>query len=490
MQFASTASDRHAGQASSALMAPSTARRVGLVLAAAYFAVVLLAARDTWHLHTGDTDNLVLGTRQALACLEDGTWRGCGWQGGIQTAVFPYPILQYLPAAALIEVGMSDGQVLVGLAVINLVAIVAAMTSVVVTFRRRPDAGLLVVMSLLGSSLLYHAATSFGEGLAAAILVMATCAAIARRTVATTLLVVLAACGKETLAPFVVALVLVCLRESTDRLLPPLRRTAPVVAGGAVAFYLSIAFNVFRFDSPSNLLYLSFERTPGLLGKLNFLAAILASPTSGVMWFWPVFTLLAVASTAVAMLRCFRAPRDFSSYLPTLCVTGLLGGYLAGLSMWYSPFGWIAYGPRIEVPLLGGLAVAYVHLVGDVVLSWLRTNWVALTTAAVVIAVGSLNAFAPWTSGKVMVQSVLTASPTCPDLTGLEITRDDTQYFECMDYFLWRVRPSVLNELIAPDAATGIAAWGLAIGASGFLLGSIILRRSASSDWHEEGRQT
>lgn len=61
------------------------------------------------NIHTGDTDNLVVGTRRAIACVGDGIWSSCGLlPGGRVSEVFPYPALQYMPAAALVALGFPE----------------------------------------------------------------------------------------------------------------------------------------------------------------------------------------------------------------------------------------------------------------------------------------------------------------------------------------------------------------------------------------------
>ena len=133
---------------------------------------------------------------------------------------------------------------------------------------------------------------------------------------------------------------------------------------------LNATFNIFRFGTPRNLLYLDPQlHTPGVVRKLEFLSAIFASPSSGVLWFWPFFSAIAVSATAIGVHRMWTRCGATGTYLPVLAVTGIMLLWFAGLSSWYSPFGWIAYGPRLEVPLLGGLAVAYVHTIGDAIIA-------------------------------------------------------------------------------------------------------------------------
>ena len=150
---------------------------LGLSLLAAYLLIVILDARGRGNLNTGDSNNLVQGARSALECLGAGDFVGCGHlTGSIQTEVFPYPLLQYLPAGFLVRLGFSDGHVLEALGIVSFVALVIALAGVLVTFRNRPRHAALALLALVGSSAIYQSTSAFGESLVASLVVLAVCA--------------------------------------------------------------------------------------------------------------------------------------------------------------------------------------------------------------------------------------------------------------------------------------------------------------------------
>ena len=184
------------------------------------------------------------------------------------------------------------------------------LTAIVAVFRARPRLAALLVVSLMGSSLLYQSTSAFGEALAASVIVGAVLAGIRRRPLAIFVLVQLASLGKETLAPFVVLLVLACARTPDDGLLPAKRLTAAAIAGGAAGLILNAAFNVFRFGSIRNLLYFDPPlHTAGVSRKIEFFAALFASPSAGVLWFWPLVCVIVLGGTAIGIRRLIRSPR-------------------------------------------------------------------------------------------------------------------------------------------------------------------------------------
>jgi hypothetical protein len=433
---------------------------LGVSLLAGFLFIVFRDARRFGHLATGDSNNLVEGARTALTCLGDRGFVGCGHlPDSVQTLVFPYPLLQYLPAGLFVGVGASDSRALMALGTLSFIAIAAALLVVLATFRERPRHGALVVLALIGSSAVYQATSAFGEGLVLSLVVIAVCAGVRRSPTAILVSVFLASLGKETLAPFVVALVLICARSPEDALLPKRRLTIPTVGAGVSAIALSAAFNVFRFGSVQNLLYLDPpQHTPGIVRKLEFLSAIFVSPSAGVLWFWPLFSALAIAGTAIGVVSLLRWRHEPRRYLPVLSVTVVMLLWFAGLSAWYSPFGWIAYGPRLETPLLGGLAVAYVHTVGDTILHVIQRSRVARSCGLAVLLAGSLQFLAPWRYLEA-IDALIVGRGSCPDMTKLDVYGDPAEYYRCIDQFMWRTRPSVFDELIEIGMTWSSYAW-------------------------------
>ena len=439
------------------------------MLLAVFLVVVFFDARHKGHLDISDSHQLIRGSRFALRCLGDGNFVGCGHDtGSVQTDVFPYPLLQYLPSGLLVGLGASDANVLAGLGLISFVAVATALLVVVVTFRDRPRHGALAVLAVISSSAVYHATSAFAEGLVASLVVMAVCAGVRRHPAAIFVCVLVASLGKETLAPFAVALVLICARSPEDGLLPPKRVTLATVAAGSSAIVLNAMFNVFRFGGVQNLLYLQPElRTPGVVQKLEFFSGIFASPSSGVFWFWPFFSALALAGTAIGIYRAFNREM-LHSWLPVLSVTGVMMLWFAGLSSWFSPFGWIAYGPRLEVPLLGGLAVAYVQTVGDAIIRGVQRSLVARISGVALLLIGSIQFFSPWRYGEALGQLNL-GRGSCPPLTNLDIGADPVLYYRCVDELVWRIRPNVLDDVVDFGLSWSTVGWLAAIGGSLFL---------------------
>lgn len=448
-------------------MRPSTNRAVAL-LVAAYVALLWFDAGPLGNIHNGDTGNLVAGTRVALDCLNLSQWSDCGHlDGSIQTDVFPYPLLQYLPAAAFIKAGASDTYASELLARLNIVAFAASFGLAYVVLRRRAGMWSIACAALLGSALTYQATAGFGEMLSAATILGAVASAQSRRWWLITAAFALACISKETLPPFVLALGLVAGRDDEDGLLPCRSRLIPMVMGTVAGVGASLLFNVFRFGTPRNLLYLDPAlQTPGLARKVEFMAAQWFAPSSGVVWYWPIAALVLSLCAVTALWRMWqrRPPRE---WLPMLALSGVTLAFTAGLSFWNTPFGWTAYGPRLAAPLLPAVTVLALASVrpphwAPVMRRWLGHPAALIAAIAVVAFVTWPQLGAPWTYER-SVRALIAEDGTCPSLTQFTIQEDQDRYFRCSSHIMWRIRPSTLAEAASLHEAPSTLARGVGI---------------------------
>jgi hypothetical protein len=451
--------------------------RVAACLLVVFIVALAIDARKYANINTGDTNNLVAGARFALDCVRDGEFVGCGaLEGSVQTQVFPYPLLQYVPATVLIWFGLDDAAVLQGLRWLNVAALVAVVVIVWVALRSRPRLAFLGVAAVLSSSLLYQANASFGEALAAVPAVMAVACAIHRRPYALFLAATVACLGKETMAPFVVVLCLLCAREPGGRWLPDRRLTIGAAAGGLVGYLGGVAFNVFRFGGPRNLLYLDPPlRTDGWARRVEFLVAQWLSPAGGLLWFWPVLTVLLLGVFAIGVTDLRR--RDLPAGIPSLTLVLLVVGYTAGLSLWFAPFGWITYGPRLAVPLLPAFTLAALHLAGDRLLSVLDAAAWRGRAAAALLTVASIPLFgAPWRWFDSVLVLISPGRTGCPPMTGLSVYDDPATYYRCTSATMWRVRPQILDESIGFGLSVSGLAWIAGVCSVAILLVTALVR--------------
>jgi hypothetical protein len=129
------------------------------------------------------------------------------------------------------------------------------------------------------------------------------------------------------------------------------------------------------------------------------------------------------------------------------CRPGLSGAtarYLfIGLSTWYSPFGWIAWGPRLTLTLLPAMLMVACCLAADRATDLLRQFLAGrfLWPAAVVtILIGIPQATEPFAP-----RAISKFFGPIPQCAGAHIGQSPKRYYRCVDFTAWQKRPLLLQ---------------------------------------------
>ncbi|MGH9156658.1 MAG: hypothetical protein ACRD1K_12665 [Acidimicrobiales bacterium] len=413
-----------------------------------FLLLVFVDGRRFGNIDNEDTPALVVGARRSLACLGDGVLSRCALVTDDYSDVGPYPLLQYLPAAALVGLGLDDTDAVQALALLNYLALLGCLGCALVLGRRALKGwapALLVVV--LSGPLLFYSTAGFGEMLATSVAVLALTAVLVRRPVAAAALLALACLGKETMAPFLFVMAVVCGRDDGDRWWPRrdmLIAICSAVAGGIAA---TMAFNVLRFGTVVNAFYIEPGFRVRTLGRqADFFGALWAAPNGGLLWFWTAATGLLVAAAVLAVRRFATAPGNLASWLPLTCVLGVFLAYQVAVARWAYPFGWIAWGPRLTIPVVVPLCIAVAHAGGEplraAVARVVRPLPGALAVAFVVAVASLPQSGAVWNYGRATA-ALLAADGTCPSLPTIP-DPGHGRFFACESHVMWRRTPSFL----------------------------------------------
>lgn len=457
-----------------------------MALAAVVVFVALLGstALPRGHVFTGDTPKLVHGTRVALECVRQSQWTRCGLLNPRFSAVREYPVLQYFPVAAMVQSGWSDRAILRALGVLSFAAFLTTLVLLVRAGRHLSSpmwTPLLLAVALTGP-LLFYSTSAFGEMLTASLVLACMVAVLERRPALILVLTLVAGLGKETLPPFVLALGIIVGRRDRDGWLPPRRVLLPLLAGSAASALVAGAFNEFRFGSWGNENYLQPAFRISHVRAARNLWNLLVAFDGGLTWFWTSMSLLLVALAFVAFVGLAQRRR---STLPSFAVLAVFAALMIGLASWYSPFGWVAWGPRLTLPLLPALVVAAAYAGGErlsaAVAGVMRRTWALIALLAIVLISAWPQAGAPWQADRVagLVQfRQCSASPRS----------HSEAFYDCEDLVAWRHHD---NQLVA--ASTGGGRAGLAGELS--LIGAVSLlvlesRRRASGDAQDSSGRT
>ncbi len=423
------------------------------VVAATLLALVLLLDGTRWvDVRLGDTGVLVQGTHAALHCLREGTFTNCGHAAGTDVStVGAFAIFQYLVAVPMVAVGLGDATVERGLAWVSTLA-VAGMVVLTTTVGRRVLGrrwSVVLLLALVSGPMVLYAIIPFGEALATFLGLAFVLAACTRRVLWIVVTVFLVCITKETAAPLILALGIICARDDDrDGWLPPARILVPMVAGALVAVGVNFGFNIFRFGTTTNLTYNApFTRVPGVRLRARLAVADWFAPNVGMLFFWTVAALVLAGVLIAAIVMLVRHPRQPRRWAPALGVVVVTAAFTGLLASWWSTFGWIAWGPRLTLPLVPALLVAGVKAARDPLDAGLRVLLGGPVRAAVVgivlavLAVGQAGVI--WNQSAIALPTVPSAS--CPVLKAPWDTTP-AYFYGCGIDAAWRLRPLSLWE--------------------------------------------
>jgi hypothetical protein len=426
----------------------------------------------------GDTGFVLDGSNAFLTCLSNHDFSGCGYTGklndaGLMTPVGDWPLLQHLPDLAAIGLGAdrhaTRSRVLELLGVAGIVLAVLAAWFACIRARQRPFFWAFMAV-LLSGPLLWYARTTFGEALATGLVVAFVAATAAP---ASPLLVGLAAVGaawtKETTYPFLIALGVLGLLAARRRSGTSIRwHLFAGAAGLAFAIVAASLFNVVRYGKIVSPNFSEPQlHTTGVLRKLDYAAAVLLSPSGGMVVFWFSASVLLLAGVVVAFRRGDRFARGTA-----LAVVAVVAALALGFASWWTPFGWAAYGNRLFVPWGLPLALLAIVLYGDLLrpatARLLAPAWRLLLVLGVVLAftlpaVGTM--WRPNATGRFFTQEQPCERPW---LGGAG------PWQHCQQRLFWADRPMPLYALRGVATAGGaITTMVVALG----LLGCLVLLR-------------
>ena len=323
------------------------------------FALLFVGRSHTWT--TGDTKGLVSGIPAMNRCLARGIFWHCN-RYATERHLLPvskFPLLQALPSSVLHSLGLSQSEIIGALQWINDVAIVISVSVVIRWFYRQTGQGGAVVagLVLVPGMLVAYSVQTFSELLAAAVMMALVISGLRADRVSPYLLplAVVATISKETAAPFVLAFGLAAITLSPAR--PPDRRRGVriLTTGVVLGLLLNISFNMFKYGTLLNHVYLNEPRSSHAMAAINVLA-LLVAPNAGIVWFWPG---VAIAG-GILLTRRRRSRRSTAEHslvsrqrrvlAAAIITASAFLAYVVSLSLWWDPTGWYSWGPRLLLP--------------------------------------------------------------------------------------------------------------------------------------------
>jgi hypothetical protein len=388
---------------------------------------------------SGDTQALANSASSLVECARKGIWTGCS--GATQ-----FGIVQYFPAMFLAWRGVNASAIVTVLALLNLLAFLFTLR-IVFTFQKiSHSARIFLVILFLSSPLMAYSVFSFGESLVTCLGVISVVSLCRHKNGVFLLATSLTVASRETAIFYVAPLVFAVFMTLPDKRRSDLLR---VIVALLIGLMLLLSFNIFKFGKWTNVPHSDPALRVNDMGtSLKILLGIFFSPNGGIVWYWPVAFLLICSAVRRGWLFGLSKV-SVQSVAPTLLVLVGITNQALGLSNWYAPFGWVAWGPRLMIPSLA-MAVVVIVIISDSnrdakrhqrrfrrrsTQLYVRFAFVALSGSSLVAALGFLNQ-------PIRVLSWFgLPDETCPTPAIIQVDRG--YYFRCLLHGMWRWDPSM-----------------------------------------------
>jgi len=373
-----------------------------------------------------DTHQLVLQSVALRLCLAADALGACEGAGH-------FPLIQHLPTFPLVALGYQPMEVLRVFAIASFASFLGLLVVGWHTLRASHSARALWLVVLGSGPLLYYSQSSFGESLAA-FLVAAAVASSWSRIPAPGIAAVFALAGitKEFAPPVLMALGLIGVFWGQVPRARVGRRLGAVAIGSLLAVVANASFNLLRFGVPYNQILLgpTIPVVP-LSERPSFFLGLWFSPNGGLLFFWASFV-------AVLVSVLVQDWRSFVAKAPACLVVCVLAALTFGLSGWWAPFGWIAWGPRLLLPWIPACLLILLRVYPSEVLALSRLSTGAHVAMVMVLAVAGLSQFSAL-YGLELIHSIFGPAPGCPSIPTDPVNQAE-YYFHCMRYYVWEPR--------------------------------------------------
>jgi hypothetical protein len=249
----------------------------------------------------------------------------------------------------------------------------------------RPALGWAAMLVMLSGPLLMYANSTFNEMVAAFLTLSFAAAAMGEGgPLVCAILFWFSGITKETAVAMLAVIWLgaMWIRQSRLRRRQLVMHSIALLAATVLTIATNGGFNGLRYGTIWNAEYLQPQSLVHFWSwRFQYIIALWLSPNGGLLAFWPTLVITMIALIAEAL-------REQESLMPMVIVTIVLAGETLGLSGWWQPFGWYAWGPRLILPwlpaclliLLRGYPEACTRLVNRCV----RERWALTTTTAIV----------------------------------------------------------------------------------------------------------
>jgi hypothetical protein len=381
----------------------------------------------------GDTIALYEGVQQIKSCISEYQFKHC--------TVVHFPIFQFIPSLFFEYLGFNQTLNLRILGLINTFSLIGIFFICFYFFRNqnKKKYRYILLLSLITSPLLWYGKSTFNEITASFLtLSLITFVLFKDSFFIVFVLSFLTGLTKETAFVFVIFLGLIAAMEKSKirghGIVKTLTSLIPILLGCSLSFIVNCLFNYFRYGTFQNILLLQdFFIVDSNYQRLISFLGIWISPGGGILFFWFSF----FAFLFLNLFLTFQKKQSFYKLAELSLLAIVLIGLSVGFATWFSPFGWISWGPRLILPWLPSTLLLVMIICADETNQLLKIlidkKWKQISLILLLFSTSLHNVVVLLHYD--LFPNFFITSGACSNMF-LELL-ETTLYYKCLNYFMW-----------------------------------------------------
>lgn len=388
----------------------------------------------------GDTKVLVDSSYQIIKCLKNNEFTHC-------PNLTHFPLLQHLISLIVSPVSKNPTNNAKLLSFINLFSF---SLSCVLLFRillkkTSINIAILGLLIFLTGFNLYYAYSSFNELTTSTLILIALITNLKTKTNWPKIIFfsIMAGISKEVAWPIIILLNTTAQLTKKLSIKKFFRSITPTILGIVFSIIINSLFNLYRYGTITNPILMN----PLFMVKNNrnstsFFLGLFFSSSGGLLFFWPSLSALIIFSISTIIHQWKQ------NYLNLLVVLVLIIQNI-GLAQWFAPFGWIAWGPRLTLPLLPSCLLLLLIINQkkiNTIIQKIFSKKILTIGFFLFFAITGISNYATLIFPQESLNQLFAPSPKFP--TPAVIQQNQAYYYQSINELIWRKNPILYKNVI------------------------------------------
>lgn len=388
----------------------------------------------------GDTKVLAESSYQIYRCLQNHQFNYC-------PGLTHFPLLQHVISLPFYLINTSPVNNLNSLSFINLLSF---CLSCIILFRflqknTSLKIALLSLLIFLTGFNLYYAYSSFNESTSSLLILIFLLVNLETKPnwFKIIFFTTVAGLSKEIIWPILLLIGTAAQLVKVTSFKKYLQNIIPTIIGTVISILCTGAFNLYRYKTFTNPLLLDpILMVNNLHDYLSFFFGLFFSTSGGLLFFWPSLFVLIIFSlvSTVNKMRLFFL---------NLLVLSVLIIQNAGLAKWFAPFGWIAWGPRLTLPILPSILLLFLiinHKKISLIIQNIFSSKLLATFIFLFFLITGISNYAMLLFPQQSLNQLFAPNPNFP--TPAIIQQDKIYYYRAINELIWKKNQILFNNII------------------------------------------